>query len=91
MRQLWDSSEGGEMGLPSKSPQRLPVKVTSLCKATAGLTPHLRLVRSSLKGNSQLLVTAGPLTSGELFRHLVKVKVGGHRGYIPAYRGGIIK
>lgn len=63
--------------MPSKSPQRPPVKVTSLCKARPGLTPNLRLVRSTVKGNSQLLVSSGPLTYGELTRHNVRVKVGG--------------
>ncbi|MEW5310192.1 MAG: hypothetical protein WDW38_002012 [Sanguina aurantia] len=74
MQQLWSSSAVAIVGLPSKTPERPPLKVTSLCKATPGSTPNLRLVRTTMKGNGQLLVTAGPLTGGELHRHILKTK-----------------
>ncbi|MEW5305131.1 MAG: hypothetical protein WDW36_007692 [Sanguina aurantia] len=82
MQQLWETSTGEVLGLPSKTPERPPVKVTSLCKACPGLTPNLRLVHNRAKlngqpargGNGQLLVTAGPLTAGELYEHNQQTK-----------------
>lgn len=75
MRQLWDSSTGDVVGLPSKRPEKPPVKVTSLCKACPGRTPNLRLVPTGMRGGGQLLVTAGPLTATEWVRHKLAVQV----------------